>query len=110
MEDGLASLYMNKAIAVSALGDSRGAVALYGKAIVIRERLVNIEGRSELAGKLAWVKAYRAIAMIQLGETEKGKREALNTISILRSEIKRTGRSDLTTVLKWLESQIDNKL
>ena len=37
----LAMAYMNKAVALSALGDKRGAVALYDRAIEIRERLVS---------------------------------------------------------------------
>ena len=44
---------MNKAIAVRNLGDNRAAVALYDRAIEIRERLVNVEGRHELANELA---------------------------------------------------------
>ena len=44
---------MNKANAVRALGDNHGAVALYDQAIAIRERLVNQEGRRELANDLA---------------------------------------------------------
>ena len=53
------TVYLNKADAVSALGDNRGAVALYDQAIAIRERLVNQEGRRELVGDLAQLKAYR---------------------------------------------------
>ena len=48
-----ATLYMNKANAVRILGDNRAAVALYDRAIEIRERLVNVEGRRELANDLA---------------------------------------------------------
>ena len=40
---------MNKANAVRALGDHRAAVELFDQAIAIRERLVNQEGRRELA-------------------------------------------------------------
>ena len=44
---------MNKGIAVKILGDNRAAVGLYDRAIEIRERLVNVEGRRELAKDLA---------------------------------------------------------
>ena len=46
-------LYMNKAIAVRDLGDNRQRSVLYERAIEILERLVNVEGRRELANDLA---------------------------------------------------------
>ena len=49
----LAGSYSSKAIALQDLGDLRGAVALSDQGIAIRERLVNQEGRRELADELA---------------------------------------------------------
>ena len=59
----MANCYMNKAIAVTALGNNRGAVELYDRAIEIRERLVHEEGRRELANDLAWCYKDKAIAV-----------------------------------------------
>ena len=43
-------------------------VALYGRAIEIRERLVNDEGRQELANDLAMCYANKAVAVRALGD------------------------------------------
>ena len=62
---------MSKAVAVKALGDIRdirGAATLSDQAIAIWERMVNQEGRHELAGDLAWVIDYRGAVLVQLGE------------------------------------------
>ena len=59
---------MNKALAVSALGDNRAAVGLYDRAIEIRERLVHQEGRWELANDLAMAYMNKAIAVSALGD------------------------------------------
>ena len=42
------------------LGDNRAAVGLYDRAIEIRERLVNVEGRRELANDLATLYGNKA--------------------------------------------------
>jgi hypothetical protein len=97
---------MNKAIAVSTLGDDRGAVALYDQAIAIRERLVNQEGRRELVGDLARLKTYRGEILITLGEKENGLQDMRSAQSILDAEIARTGRTDLKQILTWLQQQL----
>jgi hypothetical protein len=97
---------MNKAIGVSDLGDHRGAVALYDQAIAIREQLVNQEGRRELAGDLARLKAYRGDSLITLGEKENGLRDMRSARGILDAEIARTSRTDLKQVLRWLQQQL----
>src|SRR2546430_1566880 len=69
--------------------------------VEIRERLVNVEGRCEFAGDLARVKATRGMTLIELGDTERGKREAREAVAVLRAEVKRTGRADLKAMLEW---------
>ena len=46
-------LYLTRPLRLVNLGDNRAAVGLYDRAIEIRERLVNVEGRRELANDLA---------------------------------------------------------
>jgi serine/threonine protein kinase len=104
--EGLASVYMNKANAASALGDSREALALYEQSIAVWERLVNLEGRRELAGDWAWAQAHRAETLLTLGEKDKGLQEMRSVQSVLESEIARTGRTDLKSVLVRLQEQV----
>ena len=49
----MASLLQDKAMVHERAGDAPGALACYDQVIAIRERLVNHEGRRELAGDLA---------------------------------------------------------
>src|SRR6266481_8871622 len=90
---------MGKAIVVISLGDDMAAVGVYDRAIEIRERLVNVEGRRELLGDLARVKADRGLALILSGDTLRGEREAREAINVLRAEVKRTKRAELEEVL-----------
>ena len=48
--------------------DSSGALALYDRAIEILERLVNVEGRRELANDLAGLYMNKAVAVEALGD------------------------------------------
>ena len=64
----LASNYSNLATVESALGDNRGAVALFDRAIEIQERLVNQAGRWELAHDLAILHANLGIVQRDAGE------------------------------------------
>lgn len=106
LANNLALLYQQKADTVSDSGDNKASVILLDRAIEIRERLVNVEGQNDIAGDLASVKAYRGLALILLGETEKGKREARNAMCALRAEVERTGRSDLKAALDWTAKQL----
>ena len=96
---------MNKANAVSDLGDKRGAVVLYDQTIAILERLVKQEGRRELVGDLAWVAANRSVVLIALGERARGLEEMRSAQRMLEAEIARTGRADLRQVLRWLQQE-----
>jgi hypothetical protein len=68
--------------------------------------LVNQEGRRELVGDLARLKAYRGETLITLGEKENGLQDMRSAQSILDAEIARTGRTDLKQVLTWLQQQL----
>ena len=83
------------------LGDKRGAVALYEQAIEIRERLVNQEGRRELAGDLAWVQLCWANDAWKIGRQAEAAKIAKQTIRTLESEIQRNRPRSLTGVLDW---------
>ena len=98
---------MNKAVAVMELRDSRSALVLYDRAIEIYERLVHREGRRELVGNLAFVKANRAGTLIHLGEVATGVKEGRETAEVLRAEVARTGRADLQQQLVWLTDKLD---
>jgi tetratricopeptide (TPR) repeat protein len=70
LANDLATLYMNKAVAVGKLGDHRAAVDLYDRAIKIRDRLVNVEGRRELANGLARLYFNKAVAVGNTGDEQ----------------------------------------
>jgi hypothetical protein len=101
---------MNKATAVSALGDERAAVALYDQAIAIRERLVLREGRSELQGDLARVVAGRAETLLRLGDRQRARAEGREAVAVLQAEVARTGRADLQAVLEWATAALKEVL
>ena len=101
----LAILYIGNAKAYSDLGDKHASLALYNRAVKFMEQLVKVEGRSELGANLARVKAYRGLTMIRFGETEEGKRETRDAMSVLRAEVERTGRTDLKAALDWIAKQ-----
>jgi len=84
-------------------------VGLYDRAMEIFDRLVNVEGRSELAGDLAKMKAYRGLALIELGDTERGKREAREAMDVLRAEVNRTNRADLKASLDYVAKRLGEK-
>jgi hypothetical protein len=98
---------MDKAAVVSALGDRRAAVGFFDRAIEIRERLVDQEGRRELAGDLAWAKAYWAGTLIDLGEVANVVKEGHEAAEVLRAEVARTGRADLQQALNWLTGKLN---
>lgn len=101
LEPQLATLCIEKAFVHASAEDLPGAVAFYDRAIEIRERLVNVEGRRELQGNLAWVKTGRAAALLALGDVNRARREAQESLAILKAEIARTERADLQAVLNW---------
>jgi serine/threonine protein kinase len=102
----LARTYIGKANVVSAGGKHRDAVEMYDNAIEIYERLVGQEGREELFGDLGTFKAYRAVALTNLGEGRRGLIESYQAIADLQEAVDRTGRPDLEAVLDWLKDAL----
>ena len=104
----LAMVYMSKATAVSALGNHRGAVALYDQNITTLRRLVEQEGRSDLSGDMMTNELYRAEAfqgMNPLSDAECQRAQA--AFAGVRAESERTGRADLQNVLRWAQANLD---
>jgi serine/threonine protein kinase len=99
----LARAYQNKANALQQLGKLRAAVVLYDEAIALMERLV-FEGREDLRGDLAWIKADRACILACLGEFGTARPLAREAVAILHAEVIRTQRTDLKAVLDWAEA------
>lgn len=107
LANSLAMVYFNLANATSDKGDNLAAMALYDRASEILGRLVDGDGRSEAApGDLAWVRAYRGVALTRMGKIEDGKNEASSAIAAMRAEVKRTGRADLQRGVDWTARQL----
>ena len=90
------------------LGDSRAAIPLYDRAIEIREQLVNIEGRSDLIGDLAWTKASRGLALLRMGNIIEGNRTVSKALAVLNAEAVRTKRLDLKAAFDTITKQLEN--
>lgn len=69
LETDLATLCIDKAFIHENTGDTIGALALYDKAIAIRERLVHQEGRRELANDLAMCYLNKATPSLGITST-----------------------------------------
>ena len=74
---------------------------LYDKVIEILERLVNQEGRRELAGDLARMRLFWAVAAKSTGRRNEAQRVAREVVETLEAEVSRTGRADLQGVVNW---------
>ncbi len=68
LEEDLAALCMEAAFVHLTADDAQGGLALYDRAIEIRERLVNQEGQQELANDLATAYQNKAISLSALGD------------------------------------------
>jgi serine/threonine protein kinase len=110
LEPQLADLCMEKAFVHQNVDDIPGAVALYDRALAIRERLVLQEGRAELRGDLARVTLYRAETLLTLGDRERARNEARDAVTILKAEVDRTGRADFQSVLAWATKALKDVL
>ncbi|MFA7174998.1 MAG: tetratricopeptide repeat protein, partial [Kiritimatiellia bacterium] len=99
----LSTVYYNKAGAVSALGDHRGAMTLYDQALAIWERLVNQEGRRELANDLAMGYTNKAISVSALGDHREAVALYDQSIAIMLRLVKQEGRSDLSSAVMITE-------
>jgi TPR repeat protein len=90
---------MNKACVVCSLGDNRGAVALYDRAIDIWGRLVNGEGRRELANDLAAAYMNKASEVSDLGDNHGAVLLYDQAIAIRERLVNQEGRHELVDEL-----------
>ena len=97
--------YMNKAYAVSDLGDRRREVALYEQPIRIWERLANEEDHQELFEDLARCRVQLGNALIALGERKRGLSEMPSVRTILEAEIAQTGCTGLKRFIVVLQKK-----
>ena len=86
---------------VTALGDNWGAVALFDQAIGIFERLVNQEGRCELANNLASVYQNKAVTLKVLGDNSGAVALYDQAIKIRERLVDQEGRRELAAELSW---------
>ena len=103
MRHDLAITYMNRGVALTDLGRLKDALADCNTCIGLEEGLVQREGRRELAGQLAWGYARQAGLLLRIGRREEACQRAREAVSILQSELSRTGRADLRGVLELAE-------
>jgi len=85
-----------RARAAADLGDYHEAVGLYDRAIAIRRRLIECEGRRELAGNLANCYMNKANALSLLGDNRGALTFYDRAIEIRQELVDRAGRQDLT--------------
>jgi hypothetical protein len=52
---------------------------------------------------MAWAYAYHSHVLLQLGQREEGCKQARVAVSMLQSEVARSGRADLRDVLELAE-------
>ena len=90
-----------KAVTVKAFGDHHSAVELYDKAIQILDRLVNEEGRLELANDLATVYMNKAN---DLGDDHTAVDLYDEATQLLERLVKKEGRSELLGDLAWVKT------
>ena len=95
-------LYGIKANVVHALGDIRAEVTMCDRAIEIHERLVNVEGRHELAGNLVNCYKRKAVAVRALGDIQAAVALYDRAIEINERLVNVEGRPELANDLAKL--------
>jgi tetratricopeptide (TPR) repeat protein len=102
LENDLATLCDNAASVHETVDDSSGALALYDRAIEIRERLVDVEGRRVLADDLAQLYMNKANAVHNLGDNQTAVGLIDQAIEIRERLVDVEGRHDLANDLAVL--------
>jgi len=95
LERALAMLCIDKALVHGSAGDMPGAVAQYGQAIEIRERLVYQEGQRELANDLAKCYLNKAVSLWALGDNWGAVALYEKAIEIRERLVNQEGRREL---------------
>ncbi len=104
--DRQAQAYFLRGNALQAAGDFPAAAASYGRAVEIRTHLIEVEGRVELRGDLAWAEAYEARCLGKLGDRGAALGQAVRAALTLKAEADRTGRADLSAAVTWVADVI----
>jgi tetratricopeptide (TPR) repeat protein len=102
LENELATLCHHAAFVHETSDDSSGTVALYDRAIEIRERLVNVEGQRELSDDLVTVYVNKALAVSHLGNNREAVRLYDQAIEICEPLVNVEGRHELANTLATL--------
>jgi len=113
LEPDLATFCIYKAFLHSSAGDTLGEIAMYDKAIKIRERLVHQQGRRELANDLAWCYNNKGNAVRALGDNRAAVALYEKAIEIRERLVHQEGRRELAGDLAWVQlywADIANKL
>jgi tetratricopeptide (TPR) repeat protein len=98
-EEYLAIALMNKGIALANIGRIEDAINAHGEAIVIRRRLVEEQGRVDLANDLARALKNKGNALAVLGQLEDAIDAFDEAIGILRGPVDGQIRTELASVL-----------
>ncbi len=86
---------MNKANVLDAVGNAKGAIALYDKGIAIRERLVFSYGRTEVTPRLAMAYLNKSCGLSSFGEHKEALLLCQRAVQIYQRLISEGGRDDL---------------
>ncbi len=101
----LATAYVNKALVHWSLRDSPGELSCYDRAIEIYERLIEIEGRGELATDMARAYHRKANALYSLGEFKEVLALNDRAIEIYERLVVLEAKTDLRGDLAWVRAQ-----
>src|SRR6266567_2324423 len=99
LENDLVNLCHEAAFVHETADDSSGALALFDRAIEIREGLVNIESRRELASGLAALYTDKASAVMGLGDNRAAVRLYDRAVEIFERLVNVEGRRELANDL-----------
>jgi len=83
------------------------ALKLFDRSISLCERIVNQEDREGFRGDLAWARALKAETLLHMDRKQTGTAEAVAAAALLKAEIHRTGRKDLSIALEYLEKTLN---
>jgi tetratricopeptide (TPR) repeat protein len=96
----LAMAYTNRGRSLKNMDCLEEALVDYDASISLYEEMVRYEGRRELAGDLGWAYTGHADLLLRMGRREHACQRAREAMSILDSELSRTGRSHLRDALE----------
>jgi serine/threonine protein kinase/lipopolysaccharide biosynthesis regulator YciM len=108
LRNDLADLCNNAAFVHTTADDTSGALALYDRAIEIRERLVNVEGRREISNGLAGLYMNKANVVTNIGDNRSALALYDRASEIYERLVNVEGRRELANDLARLYSNKGN--